>query len=193
MFATFTADSLFCYRLIFCCMIYYHLCVYLPVIRQQQQTSWLFIIFGNFENKAAYEHSGTSPYRHIFSFLLDKNLQGGISGSHNRLVFTLLRNSQTVFQTICIILCSYQQCRRIPVALHLLYRLVLSFWASAVAQIVNNLSVMQETQVRSLGCGDPVGKEMATPFCILAWRNQWTEEPDGPHSVESQSWKQLSD
>ena len=146
-------------------MIYYHLCVYLPVIRQQQQTSWLFIIFGNFENKAAYEHSGTSPYRHIFSFLLDKNLQGGISGSHNRLVFTFLRNSQTVFQTICIILCSYQQCRRIPVALHLLYRLVLSFWASAVAQIVNNLSVMQETQVRFLAWGDPVGKEMATPFC----------------------------
>ena len=36
---------------------------------------------------------------------------------------------------------------------------------------------MQETQVQSLGGGDPLEKEMATFFSILAWRILWTEEP----------------
>ena len=38
---------------------------------------------------------------------------------------------------------------------------------------------MQETQVRPLGWQDPLGKEMATHFSILAWRIPWTEEPGG--------------
>ena len=42
--------------------------------------------------------------------------------------------------------------------------------ASLVAQMVKNLPKMQETQVRSLAWEDPVGKEMATHFSILAWR-----------------------
>ena len=37
-----------------------------------------------------------------------------------------------------------------------------------VAQIVNNLPAMQETQVRSLGGEDPLEKGMATHFSILA-------------------------
>ena len=35
---------------------------------------------------------------------------------------------------------------------------------------------MQETRVRSMGQGDPLEKEMATHFSILAWRIPWTEE-----------------
>ena len=41
---------------------------------------------------------------------------------------------------------------------------------SLVAQTVKNLPAMQETWVRSLGSEDPLEKEMATHFSILAWR-----------------------
>ena len=40
--------------------------------------------------------------------------------------------------------------------------------ASLVAQMVKNLPAMQETQVRSLGCEDPLEKRMATHSGILA-------------------------
>ena len=40
--------------------------------------------------------------------------------------------------------------------------------ASPVAQ-VKNLFAMQETRVQSLGWKDPLKKEMATHFSILAW------------------------
>ena len=36
---------------------------------------------------------------------------------------------------------------------------------------------MQETRVQCLGLEDPLEKEMATHFSILAWRISWTEEP----------------
>ena len=42
-------------------------------------------------------------------------------------------------------------------------------WASLVAQMVKNLPAMQETWVKSLGQEDPLEKEMATQFSILAW------------------------
>ena len=45
--------------------------------------------------------------------------------------------------------------------------------------MVKNLPAMQETQVQSLGEGDPLEKGMATHFSILAWRMSWTEEPGG--------------
>ena len=41
---------------------------------------------------------------------------------------------------------------------------------SLVAQMVKYLPTMQETRVRFLGWEDPLGKEMATHFSILAWR-----------------------
>ena len=44
--------------------------------------------------------------------------------------------------------------------------------------MVKNLPAMQETQVRSLGQGEPVEKEMATHSIILAWRILWTEVCD---------------
>ena len=49
--------------------------------------------------------------------------------------------------------------------------------ASLVAQMVNNLPVIQETQVLSLDQEDPLEKEMATHLSILAWRIPWTEMP----------------
>ena len=45
---------------------------------------------------------------------------------------------------------------------------------SLVAQMVKNLPTMQKT----LGQEDPLEKEMATHFSIIAWRIQWTEELD---------------
>ena len=42
--------------------------------------------------------------------------------------------------------------------------------ASLVAQIVKNLSAMQEIQVQSLSQEDPLEKGVATHFNILAWK-----------------------
>ena len=38
------------------------------------------------------------------------------------------------------------------------------FWASLMAQMIENLPVMQETWVQSLGPEDPLEKEMAPVF-----------------------------
>ena len=46
-----------------------------------------------------------------------------------------------------------------------------------VALMVKTLPAMQETWVQSLGWEDPMEKEKATHFSILAWRIPWTEEP----------------
>ena len=46
---------------------------------------------------------------------------------------------------------------------------------------------MQEIQIRSLGREDPLEKEMATHFSILAWRIPWTEEPGGLQSTGLQT------
>ena len=46
---------------------------------------------------------------------------------------------------------------------------------------------MQETQVRSLGEEDPLEKEMATHYSILAWRIPWTEEFGRLQSIGSQA------
>ena len=51
--------------------------------------------------------------------------------------------------------------------------------------VVKNSPVMQkpqETRGRFLGWGDPLEKEMATHFSILAWRIPRTEEPGGLQS-----------
>ena len=42
---------------------------------------------------------------------------------------------------------------------------------------------IQETQVQSLGWGDPLVEEMATHSNILAWKIPWIEEPGGLHSM----------
>ena len=55
-----------------------------------------------------------------------------------------------------------------------------------MAQIVKNLRIIQETQVRSLSWEDPPEKGMATHSRILAWRFPWTEEPGWLQSTGSQ-------
>jgi len=54
-----------------------------------------------------------------------------------------------------------------------------------VAQMVKNLSAMQETQVRLLGHEDPLEEGLATHSSVLAWRIPWTEEPGGLQSTGS--------
>ena len=46
-----------------------------------------------------------------------------------------------------------------------------------MAQTVKSLPAVWETRVRSLVCEDPLEKEMATHFSILAWKTPWVEEP----------------
>ena len=58
--------------------------------------------------------------------------------------------------------------------MHLLYTRT-----SLETQSVKNLSVMQKTQIQSLGWEDPLDKEMATHSSILVWEIPWTEEPGG--------------
>ena len=64
-----------------------------------------------------------------------------------------------------------------------------------MAQIVKNLPAMQKTWVQFLSQEDPLEKEMATHFSILAWRIPWTEESGRLQSLGLQSQillKQLS-
>ena len=49
--------------------------------------------------------------------------------------------------------------------------------------VAQNLPVMQETWVQSLGWEDLLEKGMATHSRILVWRIPWTEEPGGLQSV----------
>ena len=46
-----------------------------------------------------------------------------------------------------------------------------------MAQMVKNLPLAWETQIRNLGWDDSLEKEMATHSSILTWRIPWTEEP----------------
>ena len=57
---------------------------------------------------------------------------------------------------------------------------------SLVAQMVERLSIMWETWVRSLGREDPLKKEMAAHSSTLAWKIPWAEEPGGLQSMGSQ-------
>ena len=57
-----------------------------------------------------------------------------------------------------------------------------------MAQMVKNLSAMQETQetrVPSLGQEDPLEEKMATHSSILAWKIPWAREPGGLQSMLS--------
>ena len=56
-------------------------------------------------------------------------------------------------------------------------------WASLVAQMADNLPVMQEAGVQPLGQEGPLEKGMTTHSSILAWRIPWTEEWAAIHGV----------
>ena len=62
---------------------------------------------------------------------------------------------------------------------------LVSYHDSLVAQLVNNLPAMQETQVLCLGWGDPLEKEITTHSSILAWEMPWKEEPDSLQCLTS--------
>ena len=55
--------------------------------------------------------------------------------------------------------------------------------ASLVAQSVKNLPAVQKTQAQSLGCKDPLEKDLATHSNILAGKISWTVEPGGLQSM----------
>ena len=78
--------------------------------------------------------------------------------------FSLIKNPVTS-HACCCFLCHFPR----PVGLYFI-SLLLSFWASLVAQLVKNLPAMWETWVRSLGWEDPLEKGKATHSSILAWR-----------------------
>ena len=67
-----------------------------------------------------------------------------------------------------------------------------SMQQSLVAQMVKTLPTMHETGARSLGQDDPLEEGMTTHSSILAWEIPWTEEPDGPWSMGSDTTEQLS-
>ena len=52
-----------------------------------------------------------------------------------------------------------------------------------MAQMVKNLTAMQETWILYLGQEDSLDKGMATHSSIFAWRIPWKEEPDGLKSM----------
>ena len=62
---------------------------------------------------------------------------------------------------------------------------------SLMAQMVKNLSAMQQTQIQSLGWEDPLEKGMATHSIILAWRIPWTEESGELQSYSPWGHKEL--
>ena len=59
-----------------------------------------------------------------------------------------------------------------------------------VAQRLNRLPPMQETQVQSLGQEDPLEKEMVTHSSILTWRIPWMEKPGKLQSTGLQRVRQ---
>ena len=61
--------------------------------------------------------------------------------------------------------------------------------ASLMAQWVNNLPEMQETQevqIRLVGWEDPLEEGTATHSSVLDWEIPWREEPGGLQSMGSQ-------
>ena len=63
-----------------------------------------------------------------------------------------------------------------------------------MAQTVERLPAMRETQAQSLGWEDPLEKEMATHSSILAWKIPWSEESDRLQSMGlPKSWIRLGD
>ena len=68
----------------------------------------------------------------------------------------------------------------------MLLGLDISFQGDSVVKNLLPVQKPQEVRVQSLGQEDPLEEEMATHSSILARIIPWTEEPGGPHSLESQ-------
>ena len=65
-------------------------------------------------------------------------------------------------------------------------------WASLVAQLVKNLTAMQETPVWFLGLKDPLEKGNATHSSVLAWRIPWLYSPRGHKESDTTERPSLS-
>ena len=65
--------------------------------------------------------------------------------------------------------------------------------ASLVAQMVNNLPAVQETQVRSLAQKEPLEEDVAAHSSILALEIPWMEEPGGLQFMGSQTVRHESE
>ena len=86
----------------------------------------------------------------------------------------------------CPTLCSPMGCSLPGSSVHGILQARIMEWvagAALVAQMVNNLPAIQETQVHSLGREDPLEKETATISSILSWRIPWTKELGGLQSM----------
>ena len=59
------------------------------------------------------------------------------------------------------------------------------YWASLVDQLLQNLPVMWETWVQSLGWEDPLEKGKAAHSSILAWRIPWTTVHGGHKELDT--------
>ena len=55
-----------------------------------------------------------------------------------------------------------------------------------MAQMVKNLSAIQETWVQSLGQEDPLGKGLSTHSSFLTWRIPYREKPGRLQPMGSQ-------
>ena len=62
-----------------------------------------------------------------------------------------------------------------------------------MAETVKSLPAVWETQVRSLCWEDPLEKETATHFNILAWRIPWLEEPSRLYSPWSRKESDMTE
>ena len=67
------------------------------------------------------------------------------------------------------------------------------FWASLVSQMVKNLPAMQETQVGSLGQGDPLRREWHPTPVLLPGQSHGQRSLAGYSSWAAKNWTRLSD
>ena len=92
------------------------------------------------------------------AFLLFHQLCNSLIGQLTSVLFLL--------QSACSPAYHFQWFSSLPAEFILYY----NFWASLVAQMVQNLPAMWETWVQSPGWEDPLEEGMATHSSILAWR-----------------------
>ena len=63
-----------------------------------------------------------------------------------------------------------------------------NYWGFPSGSTVKNPPAKQQMQVRSLSREDPLEKEEATHFNILAWEIPWTEKPGSlVHGITKES------
>ena len=105
----------------------YHICLYV--------CQWVDI--GWFSLLAAVSNAPVNIYVQAFGWICvfishGRTPRDGLGGSSGSSVFNCLRNCQTVFQSICTVLCFHQQCMRISVSPRPHRHFLSDFWILAV-------------------------------------------------------------